>query len=299
MPETKRAYLDLHIAVILFGFTAILGELIDLSAIAVVWWRVLFASLSFLVLIKIPKMIRKIGRKQVLIFLAIGILVALHWITFFGSIKISNASISLICLATTSFFTSFLEPLIIRRPFQWYEMFLGIMILPGMILIVNGVDPSYHLGIVVGLCSAILATIFSILNKKYIKKGTPQEITAIELTGVWIFITLIAPFVFMVNPEIQWKPSGLDLFYLIVLALLCTTLAYVLSMRALQHLSAFASNLVVNLEPVYGIILAIVILKEHKDLDYSFYLGVLVIGIAVFSYPYIRKRFQKNEPELG
>jgi len=238
------------------------------------------------------------GRKQVFIFLAIGILVALHWITFFGSIKLSNASIALICLATTSFFTSFLEPLIIGRAFQWYEMILGLLILPGMLLIVNGVDPSFHWGIVVGLCSAVLATTFSILNKKYIDRGSPMEITAIEMTGVWIFITLIAPVVMIFYPETSWQPTGKDFFYLVILALVCTTLAYVLSMRALQHLSAFASNLVVNLEPVYGILLAIVILREHKDLEYSFYLGVLTIGIAVFSYPYIRKRFQRNEPEL-
>lgn len=299
MDDTRKAYFQLHIAVILFGFTAILGDLIKISAVAVVWWRVLIAWISFLFLVKVGRLIKTLSRKQILVFLGIGVLVAIHWITFFGAVKLSNASVALICFSTTSFFTSILEPMIIKRPFYWHELLLGLMILPGMFLIVNGLDTSYRLGILVGLFSAFVASIFSVLNKKYIKLATPKEITAIELFGVWLFITLIAPIIYWYSPEISWKPTQLDFVYLLILALLCTTLAYVLSMNALKFLSAFATNLAVNLEPVYGILLAIVILKEHKDLDFSFYLGVAIICLAVFSYPYVRKRFQHNEPQLG
>jgi len=295
MNETRRAYIELHIAVVLYGFTAILGKLISISAVSIVWWRVFISTISFLFIVKISKIVKGLPRKQILIFLGIGSIVALHWITFYGAVKMSNASIALICLATTSFFTSFLEPLILRQKFQWYEAMIGVFILPGMFLIVNGVDLSYRTGIVVGLLSALFASIFSIYNKKYINTATPMQISAIELFGVWLFITLLAPFLWFFQPEIQWIPTSIDLFYLFVLALLCTTLAYVLSMRALQYISAFASNLVVNLEPVYGILLAIALLAEHKDLDYSFYLGVFVICLAVFSYPFLKKRFNKNE----
>ena len=299
MDDQKKAYLQLHIAVILFGFTAILGDLIKISAVSVVWWRVLIAWLSFLFLINVRKMLKAIPRRNILIFLGIGVLVAIHWITFFGAVKLSNASIALICFSSTSFFTSFLEPLITKRAFRWYEMLLGLMVLPGMLLIVNGLDTSYRVGIAVGLFSAFIAALFSVLNKKYIHVAKPKEITAIELFGVWVFISLIAPFINWYDPSVVWQPTALDLVYLGILALLCTTLAYVLSMNALKHLSAFANNLAINLEPVYGIILAIVILKEHKDLDFSFYLGVAIICLAVFSYPFIKKRFQNNEPQLG
>ena len=298
MEQTKRAYIELHIAVILYGFTAILGKLITVSAVSIVWWRVFISCISFLFIVKLSKILREVPRKQIFIFLAIGSVVALHWITFYGAVKMSNASIALICLATTSFFTSFLEPLILKQKFRWYEALIGVLILPGMFLIVNGVDLLYRAGIIVGLASALFASIFSIYNKKYINTATPMQISAIELFGVWLFISLLAPFILFFQPDIQWMPTKMDLFYLVVLALLCTTLAYVLSMRALQYISAFASNLVVNLEPVYGILLAIALLAEHKDLDYSFYLGVLVICLAVFSYPFLKKRFYKDEPNV-
>lgn len=291
MDETKRSYLELHIAVILFGFTAILGKWIEISAVAIVWWRVLITWISFLFIIRLSNIFKTIPRRQIIIYLLISVIVALHWITFYGAVKLSNASITLICLATTSFFTSFLEPWILKRPFYWYEALLGVLILPGMFFVVQGVESSDYLGILVGIISAILASLFSILNKKYIDKGSPVAISAIEMFGAWLFISLIAPFVFYYSPELNWIPSRSDIINLILLALLCTTLAYVLAMRALKHLSAFASNLVVNLEPVYGIVLAIVLLAEHKDLDISFYIGVMIICAAVFSYPVLKKRF--------
>jgi drug/metabolite transporter (DMT)-like permease len=297
MDETKRAYIELHIAVILFGFTAILGKWITLAAIAIVWWRVLFTWISYLFLIDFKKLFRDTTKKQIGIFLAIGIIVGLHWITFYGAIKMSNASIGVICLATTSFFTALLEPLILKRPFYWYELALGILILPGMYFIVQGVELSYRWGILVGLISALFASLFSIFNKKYIKKASPVAISGIEMFGVWAFISIIGPFVWFLAPNMSWTPSWTDVGLLVVLALLCTTLAYVLALRSLQHITAFASNLVVNLEPVYGILLAIVLLSEHQDLDLSFYVGVIIICAAIFSYPFIRNRFSK--PELA
>ncbi len=294
MDATKRAYLELHLAVILYGFTAILGKLISISAISIVWWRVFIASLSFLFILKVGAIIRRLPSIVIIRFMLIGIIVGLHWVTFYGSIKLSNASVSLICLATTSLFTSLLEPMIVRRKFEWLELVTGLIILPGMYFIVNGIDAGYHIGVIVGLSSALFAALFSILNKKYIDDAKPKEIAGIQLFGVFVFITICAPFVFYFQPEVQWMPRPMDFMYLLLLALVCTTFAYILSMRSLRQLSAFASNLVVNLEPVYGILLAALLLAEYKDLGTNFYIGVVIISCAVFSYPFLKKRLQRS-----
>ncbi len=293
MKPTSKAYLELHIAVFLFGFTAILGDLISLSATVLVWWRVLITCISLLFLLRFGKRMTKLSRRMQGILFGIGILVALHWITFFGAIKYSNASITLIALATASLFTAFLEPLILKRPISKVEVMLGLLIIPGMILVVSNIDLSMYMGIYLGLISALLASIFSILNKKYIDDAEPMTITFIELGAAWIFISLCLPFIFYYTEEpISFWPTSMDLVYLLVLALACTTLAYVLSLRALKHLTAFASNLTINLEPVYGIILAWLILKENKELNPGFYLGCLMIVLVVFAYPLLKKKFK-------
>lgn len=294
MDETKKAYLELHIAVLLFGFTAIIGKWLSISAVAIVWWRVFFTLISFFFLINIVQIFREIPRIFFIRFLFIGFIVAIHWVTFYGAIKISNASITLICLATTSFMTSFIEPFILKRKIRWYEVSLGIMILPGMWLIVNQADASMRWGTLVGMISAFCAALFSVFNKKYIDDASPKVITAIEMFGGLLLMTLLSPFVFIQFPEMVWLPKGMDWLYLIILAVGCTTLAYLLSIRALRYISAFASNLAVNLEPVYGITMAALILKEHKDVQNSFYIGVSIILLAVFVYPFLHKRFHKS-----
>ncbi len=293
MKPTSKAYVELHIAVFLFGFTAILGDLISLSATMLVWWRVLITCISLFFLLRFGKKMTKLSGKMILILLGIGVLVALHWITFFGAIKYSNASITLIALATASLFTAFLEPLILKKPISFVEVFLGLLIVPGMILVVKNIDLSMYMGIYLGLLSAFLAATFSILNKKYINDADPMTITFIELGSAWLFISILLPFVFGYSqePVIFW-PTGMDVVYLLILALACTTLAYILSLRALKHLTAFASNLTINLEPVYGIILAWLILNENEELDPGFYMGCALIVAVVFAYPLLRKRFK-------
>ncbi len=292
MKAKQRAYLELHFAVLLFGLTAILGDLIHLSALLIVWWRVLITCISLFFLIRFGKVLRKIPRKIVFQFMGIGVLVALHWLCFFGAVKYSNASICLVCMATTSFFTSFLEPLLLQQRIKWYEMLLGLLIIPGMILVVNNTELSMMTGIVVGLLSAFLAAVFSILNKKMVDQADPMSITFLELGSAWLFLSLLLPLYFYYNPEASFLPNQADFGYLAILALLCTTLAYVLSLRALKHISAFASNLTINLEPVYGILLAYFILQENEELSNGFYYGVCIILIAVFSYPFLTRLFE-------
>ena len=291
---TQKAYLQLHLAVLLYGFTAILGDLIQLSAIVLVWWRVFITSISLFILIGFGKTLRGLPKKLILKYMGIGVLVALHWITFFGSVKYSNASICLVCMATTSFFTAFIEPLFTGQKIKLYEIGIGLLIIPGMILVVNNIDLSMHTGIWLGLISAFLATVFATLNKILIDQADTMTITFLELSSACLFISCLFPFYFAYNPDAAFLPSGSDLMYLLVLALLCTTFAYILGLNSLKHLSAFAANLTINLEPVYGIILAWIILKENKELTSGFYLGGVIIILSVLIYPLIKSVFEKK-----
>lgn len=291
LDATKRAYLELHLAVFLWGFTAILGDLIQLSAVVLVWWRVLLTSISVLFFIRGGFALRKMSRRSVLQFAFVGMLTGLHWLTFFGAVKLANASITLVCMATCAFFTAIFEPIILRSKFKPWEIFIGLLVVPGMALVVESVDVSMHAGIWVGLISAFLASVFSIFNKKWIGNAEPMPITFIEMTSAWLTLSLILPFYFHSEPTASLLPSLSDLGMLLVLALACTTLTWVLALRALKHLSAFASTLTVNLEPVYGIALAWILLEEHRDLSPGFYWGVLLILVVVFSYPVLNRRF--------
>jgi len=288
--EIRTAYLMLHLAVLLFGFTAILGVLIDMSALHIVWWRVLITAISLLVFLKVRKSFRTLSRREMLTFLGIGGIVGLHWLTFYGAVKLSNASITLVCMATASLFTSIIEPLVTRTKFKKNDILVGLVIIPGMMLVVGDLNSTQLLGVVVGLTSAALAALFASLNKKHIHVTNSYSITFWEMTGAWLLLCLILPFAAKTGESWIVFPSGSDWGWLLVLALLCTTFAFILTLLVLRHLTAFASNLVINLEPVYGILLAMLILHEHKELSPQFYLGVIIIVGVVILYPWLQKR---------
>ncbi len=291
----NKALLQLHFAVLLFGFTAILGDVINMSALMIVWWRVLITMASLLLLLNFGKELLKLSKKQIQVFLGIGVIIGLHWLTFYGAVKLSNASITLICMATTSLFTSFIEPLFFKRQINKLEILLGAAMVPCMALVVNGISDDYYLGVIVGLASAFLAALFSVFNKKYVSEVSILSMTFVEMVGVFIFLSIIIPFVLSGNSEfVLMPPSGLDWFYIGVLAILCTTVAWVISLYALRELTVFEANLVVNLEPVYGIVLAAFILKEYEQLNTSFYIGAFLIIVIVLCYPFIRKRQNKR-----
>ena len=281
-----QAYFELHLAVFLWGFTAILGDLITLSALTLVWWRVFLTSLSIVPFARLGSILRDTGRRKLLILAGIGLLTGLHWVCFYGSIKLANASIALICMATTSLFSSLLEPLIVKRPFQWIELLLGIFILPGIYLITTDSGGGMMAGILVGLAAAFLAALFTTLNKRYMGDTSPARITLVELGAATLFLPLF--FLFQSGDAPFW-PQPQDWLYLLVLALVCTTFTFFLSLRALRELSAFATNLSINLEPVYGILLAHFILDDADELNSKFYIGALIILIGVFSYPFLKR----------
>lgn len=294
-PNTKqKAYLQLHIAVFLFGFTAILGKLITLEQTALVWNRLWIAVVGLIFIPGVLKGLRSIKKSNFFIFTGIGVLVALHWLTFYGSIKVGNsASVTLSCLATSSLFTSILEPLITKSKFKWVELLLGLLVIVG-IYFLSGVGEAYYWAIVIGIISAFLASLFSTLNKKYITGQNTLSVSTIELGAGFVFISICYPILQSIFPQPQWLPTGNDWWWLIVLGLLCTSLAFALALDALKVISAFISNLSINLEPVYGILLAIWILNEDAQLNIHFYVGTSIILLAVLLHP-ILSRIQNRK----
>lgn len=294
-PNTKqKAYLQLHLAVFLFGFTAILGKLITLEQTALVWNRLWIAVFGLIFIPGVIKGIKNIKRINIWRFSGIGVLVALHWLTFYGSIKVGDsASVTLACLATSSLFTSILEPLITKSKFQLLELILGLFVIVG-IYFLSGVGESFYLAIVIGLISSFLASLFSVYNKKYITGQNSLSVSAIELAAGFLFISICYPILQEWIPQPQWFPSGKDWLWLIILGLLCTSLAFALSMEALKELSAFISNLSINLEPVYGILLAIWLLNEGAVLNLDFYIGTGIILLSVIMHPILLKMQNKR-----
>ncbi len=292
MHPERRAYIELHIAVLLFGFTAILGALIQLSALVLVWWRVLLTSLSLLAWVRVWHLLKTLPAAATLRFMGIGVLVALHWLAFYGAIKLANASIALVCMALTSFFTSLLEPAVMRQRVKWYQLGMGLLMVPGMALIMNATELTMHSGIWAGIAAAFLAALFSTLNKRYIGQADPMEITFLELGSAWLFLSLVIPLYSRAVPGgiDRFWPTFSDWGWLALLAFLCTTLAYVLALRALRYISAFVSNLTINLEPVYGIALAWLLLNDRRELSPAFYIGVALILAVVFLYPFVEGR---------
>jgi drug/metabolite transporter (DMT)-like permease len=202
-------------------------------------------------------------------------------------------------MATTSFQSAILEPLLTRQPIKWYEVAVGIIIVPAMAFIAGNLPSDMTAGLVVGMAASFLVVVFSILNKTLINEADPLSISLLELGSSCVFLTLFLPVYFYFDKTAAFMPSPMDWIYLLILAVLCTNIGYLLATRSLKHLSAFATNLTVNLEPIYGILLAVVILKENKDLPLSFYVGSATILVAVLSYPFLKKRFEPENTSIS
>ncbi len=300
MDTGNRSFIYLHLAVFLFGFTGILGAIISLSALCLVWWRSLLTWMLMLPMIASRKSIRKIPMKNIGIYVVIGCLLAMHWICFYGSIKLANASIAMICLAFISVMTSFFEAGINRRPLKSLDVLVGLAIIPGMWLIFQNIKPSQWAGFIVGILSALFSAIVATLNKKYIHRLDTISISWVELFSVWAFLSILLPFYFYITPSVNFWPSRDDLLWLLVLTVACTIFPFVLSLKSMRQLSAFSTMLAYNLEPVYGIILSIVILKEHREMNTLFYVGVFLILATVFIHPWLEKKkytHPRNRPQ--
>jgi drug/metabolite transporter (DMT)-like permease len=289
----KAALIKLHIAVFLWGFTGVLGKTIDLNEGLLVWYRLLITVISLFILMKWKNEIDKISFSQILRLTAIGSIVALHWVFFYGSIKYANVSIALICLSSSGLMTSLLEPLILGRKIVINEVLLGSVALLGIYLIFH-FDIKFRIGIIVGVLSALFSVIFSILNKRTIANTNPKTMMLYELGGGFIILTSLMPLYLKLFPTEKIVPTNKDFVWLLLLSWVCTILAMDLSLQALKKISAFTQNLTLNLEPVYGIILAFVIYKENKDLSNTFYIGFTLIFIAVIIQMLRIVKFKKH-----
>jgi drug/metabolite transporter (DMT)-like permease len=276
----KLALIRLHIAVFLWGFTGILGRLISLNEGWLVWWRMLITAIALWLYFFFSKQIQKISFRDFLKVASIGTILSIHWLLFYGSIKYSNVSIALTCLATTGLLSAIIEPLFFRRRINITEILLGSFALAGIVIIYFS-NLQFSVGIYIGLLSSLATVVVSVLNKKIVSGYTPQSITLYQLTGGFIGLTILIPFYnLLLHSDIQY-PQKLDWLWLLILGVFCTVLTFLLYIKALRQLSAFTINLTLTLEPIYGIILAFAVFSENKYLSNYFYIGFALILIAV------------------
>lgn len=276
----KKAFLQLHAAVFLAGFTGILGRLITLNEGLLVWYRLMFTAVTLWIIYFFRKKKETVSRKELLKIFGVGAIAALHWVFFYGSIKYANVSIALVVFSSIGFFTAICEPLIFRHKADVVEILLGLLVIVGIAFIFH-FDPGYKTGIIVGLISSLLGCIFPILNRKLLQKSSAETVTLYELTGGFLFLSLLLPIYLKLFPVETIVPGLENTAWLIVLSWFCTVLAFNLSMHALKKISAFTVNLTYNLEPVYGIVLAFLLYREDKNLHGGFYPGLFLILLAI------------------
>lgn len=281
MNNEKKAYLVSHFCVFLWGFTAILGKLITLNAVSLVFFRMGMAATVFLLLPTFWGNVRSFSTKDFLRFFGIGAIVCLHWLCFYGSIKLSNASIGVVLIALTAVFTAMMEPFFFQRKLIKTDLLFGLLMVPAMLLIAQSVPRGYLWGIILGVISSLLAATFSILNKKYGAEKHPFVVTWSEMTGGFLFCSIVFAGMLFWRNEPFVLPDKQNIFYLIFMVVFCTVLPFILSIWSLRHISAFTAVFLVNLEPLYGITLAYFIFHENKEMGWGFYVGAVIILASV------------------
>ncbi len=291
----KTAYYKMHLAIFLWGFTGLLGKLISLNEGMLVWYRLLISSIAIGIILIWSKKLPKLPFKELMKISGIGIIVMLHWVAFYGSIKLASISIAMICLSSIALFASIIEPIVNKRKFDYTEIIFSLFALGGIATIYHS-DTSASIGIIVGVISALLSAIFSVLNRRIASKYESLTISFIELSSGLLFLTLLLPLYFQIQPTDKIIPDQMDFFYLMILALVCTVFTWILSLQALRHVSAFTLGLALNLEPVYGIILAVLFAGEGKILNPGFYLGAGIILITVLLHSIYKNRINRRMP---
>ena len=289
-PETAD-YLKLHFIVLILGFTAILGKLTEVSSLSLVLYRTGFAAIGMAVLAFFRGKSLKLNFREILPLLGTGAFMALHWICFFGSAKVSTVAISLVAFSTTSFFTSLLEPLVKKQKISVIEVLLGVSVVVGLFFVFT-FEFQYILGISIGLVGAFLAAVFSIINSQFAKKYEAQKVVFYEMSGAFLasFIYIPIFIYFTQSSDYQLVPSKNDWLWIAILGFICTVYPYTEMQNLLKKISAFTLNLSINLEPIYGIILGYLVFGEKEKMNFGFYVGALVILVSVLSYPLLLKR---------
>ncbi|WP_234736576.1 DMT family transporter [Tellurirhabdus bombi] len=290
---TLKDYLHLHFIVLIWGFTAILGLLISVSSLPLVMYRTLLATLGLGALLLLQKKSFAVPTADRFKLLGTGVIIAVHWVAFFGAARIANASVCLAGMATCSLWTSLLEPLVVRRRIQTLEVGLGLVIIAGLYMIFR-FEFDKALGLSVAIFSAMLAAVFSIINSQFTHRYPAQIITFYEMGGAFLGSLLgLGLYLGLSNEPMAIIPAPNDWIWIVILALVCTVYAYAASVKLMRKFTAFAINLTVNLEPVYGILLAYLVFGESERMTTGFYAGTLVILLAVLAYPVLSRHFNK------
>jgi len=289
MPNDKfKNYLHLHLIVLIWGFTAVLGKLISIDAMPLVWYRMVIASILVAVFILIRRNSIRVSSKTRMIMFMAGIIIALHWITFFKAIKVSNVSIALATMSTGALFTAFLEPIWYGRKMIWYEVVFGLMVVLGLYLIFN-VNTSYILGMSLALISALLGAVFTLINGQLIKTHKPSTISFYELMSGAFFITVYLLIDGSFNGSFFVLPLN-DWVFIFVLASVCTAYAFIAAIKVMRFISPYTVMLTINLEPVYGILLALLIFGQSEKMSPLFYIGALIIVTTIIANGILKNR---------
>ncbi len=289
-------YLHLHFIVFIWGFTAVLGALISLEAIPLVWYRMLLATFIIFLFIKFRKEKLKFSLKTLSGFALGGILIALHWLTFFGAIKASNVSVTLAVLSTGAFFASILEPVFYKRKIIFYEVLFGIIVIVGLYIIFD-VEGSYTLGIILALISAFLSALFSVINGKFVLKHKASVISFYELMFGVLGISIYLAFAGKFTADF-FTVSAHDWIYLVILASACTAYAFIASIHVMKWISPYTVMLTINMEPVYGIILALIVLGDSENMSPQFYYGAIIILLTVITNGIIKITQERKRRRL-
>jgi drug/metabolite transporter (DMT)-like permease len=283
MNPHRRALLELHACVVLWGFTAILGKLITLPATQLVWWRMLLVTLALACIPRVWRGLAGMPARLRAIYAGIGCVVAVHWLAFYGSVKLANASVAATTMALAPVVTALIEPWLTGARFERHNLLLGILVIPGVALAVGGIPDSMHLGFWVGVGSAVLASLYNALNKRHLSHHDAMAVTALELGAGFVALAALTPLLAW-GQAAPVLPGMQDGAWLLVLAIACTLIPFAVSLGTLRHLSAFTTQLAINLEPVYAIAIAVLFLGEARELDGRFYLGVAIVMAAVFGH---------------
>lgn len=285
MSAVSRANWQIHFCVVLWGFTAILGKLISLGTLSLVWWRMLLVTGALALIPRFWRGLRALPPRMIGIYAGIGLIVALHWLAFYGSIRLANASVAATCLALSPVFLAFIEPFVVGRRFDMRELLFGLLAIPGVALVVGGTPATMRMGVVVGVAGAFLVAIFASLNKRFIGHSDSLTVTGLEIGAGLVLVTAIS--LVYAPVDVFVMPSLRDATLLVILAMGCTLLPFALSLSALRHVSAFSTAIALNMEPLYAIAMASVLLGEQRELSPTFYLGVVIVIAAVFLHPWL------------
>lgn len=288
----KNKYFQLHFIVLLWGLTPVLGKLITLPALDLVFWRLVFAASTLFIFIVYKRIKFDFSIKEFCEILILGAIVGSHWYFFYHAIKISNVSIAMAGFSTMTLFASFLQPILLKKNFFWGDALYGIFILIGLGIILS-FEGGALWGVLYGILAALTGAFFGIYNGRLILKHNSSYITFIEFIGALIFTLVIMFFSNNNNFEIA-SLSNSNLLWILILSVLCTTLAFTLSVEIMKVFTPFTIIITNNLEPVYGILFSVLLFGQSEVMSAPFYIGAIIILCCVFSYPFFKKKFDVN-----